>query len=748
MITIFTSNEIGNPRNVIFPMRVDVTDLDSMRRAVGHDYVCAAFQGNRRGNETFLVSNCLAVDVDNDPDDPSLWVRPEDVAQFFPGVRYYVARSRHDMKEKDGASARPRFHVFFEIDPVASADEYCAMKGRVLREFPYADRNAMDAARFFFGTPNPDVDFFDGPETLSHYLSELEFDSEPSKIPEGSRNSTMSRFAARVLKKYGDDDEARQAFDERSAACDPPLGAEELESIWRSALSFYREKIVKSPSYVPPERYNDPNSYRPGDYSDVGQAEVMAKYYGPKLCYSEQTHFMVYRVPWVESDIAAQAMAQDLTRHQMKEARRLLGAAAARMKETGASDAVAGVPKQRAASLLSGDKADAYAGFNDAKAYAEWSVGRRDSKAITNTLKELHPLVEVRVSALDSNPYLLCTPEGTYDIRKGASGRKDNDPADLITRITSKSPSEKGREEWEASLSRIFGDPGLIQYVQRICGVAALGEVRLEALIIAYGDGGNGKSTFWNAVARSLGTYSGNISAETLTVGSKRNAKPELAEIRGKRLLIAAESQEGARLNDSMLKQLCSTDEILAEKKYKDPFSFKPSHTLVLYTNHLPKVSASDDGTWRRFIVIPFTNKLTGSGDIKNYGERLYENCGEYIVKWVLEGARQAYELGYEIPMPPKVEEAIREYRSENDWFRHFLDDECVIGKEEREASAEIYRRYVSYCMETNERPRCTADFYKALDSAPEGFRRLTMKRKRYYCGLRLATDFEREGDE
>lgn len=93
--------------------------------------------------------------------------------------------------------------------------------------------------------------------------------------------------------------------------------------------------------------------------------------------------------------------------------------------------------------------------------------------------------------------------------------------------------------------------------------------------------------------------YSGSISADILTVNSKRNVKPELAETRGKRLLIAAELEEGLRLNTSNVKQLCSTDEIVAEKKYKDPFKFIPSHTLVLYTNHLPKVGALDEGTWR-----------------------------------------------------------------------------------------------------------------------------------------------------
>jgi len=57
----------------------------------------------------------------------------------------------------------------------------------------------------------------------------------------------------------------------------------------------------------------------------------------------------------------------------------------------------------------------------------------------------------------------------------------------------------------------------------------------------------------------------------------------------------------------SIVKQLCSTDEVTAEKKYKDPFKYVPTHTLVLYTNHLPRVGANDDGIWRRLIVIPFT---------------------------------------------------------------------------------------------------------------------------------------------
>lgn len=105
--------------------------------------------------------------------------------------------------------------------------------------------------------------------------------------------------------------------------------------------------------------------------------------------------------------------------------------------------------------------------------------------------------------------------------------------------------------------------------MQQIVGMAAVGRVYMESLVIAYGEGRNGKSTFWNTIARVLGTYSGNMSADTLTVGCKRNVKPELAEAKGKRLIIAAELEEGMRLNTSVVKQMCSTDEILRRRSTK-----------------------------------------------------------------------------------------------------------------------------------------------------------------------------------
>lgn len=90
------------------------------------------------------------------------------------------------------------------------------------------------------------------------------------------------------------------------------------------------------------------------------------------------------------------------------------------------------------------------------------------------------------------------------------------------------------------------GDTQLQDYLQMIAGMFAVGAVYRECLIIAYGGGGNGKSTLFNLLAMVMGDYAGNLSAETLTANCRKNKSPEYAEMRGKRLVIAAELEGGA----------------------------------------------------------------------------------------------------------------------------------------------------------------------------------------------------------
>lgn len=747
--TLYRSNCLEVPENCTYPHKVEVTGKDSLIEAVKHDYVCAEYQGNYRSNDNFIGSDCLPVDCDNDhSDDPDEWVYPADVATAFPGVAFAVHYSRNHMKAKGGKAARPKFHVFFAIDRVIEPGQYSEMKKLVNSIFPYFDTKALDAARFFFGTKEPEVEIFDGPMTLTTFLADDDFDANMDSgsygdivIPEGSRNATLSHYAGRILKRFGNTDEAHKHFAEVAACCQPPLEQSELDSIWRSAQRFYG-KVAAQEGYIPPEQYNQDLQLKPSDYSDVGQATVLAREYEGKLRYSPSTDFLVYNGRfWEESKPKSQAVAHELTTRQLEEAETEIKKATDDMMKNGAWELLSSMGPKKAAMAFSSEQARSFQKYENATTYRNYAIKRRDSKYITAALKEAHPMVEIDQRQLDADEFLLNTPSATYDLRIGLPSAHEHTPADFITKQTTVDPSGDGMDIWQDALETFFcGDNELIDYVQEIAGLSAIGKVCVEGLIIAYGEGRNGKSTFWNTLSRVMGTYSGNMSADTLTVGCKRNVKPELAEAKGKRIIIAAELEEGMRLNTSNVKQLCSTDEIYAEKKYKDPFSFVPSHTLVLYTNHLPKVGAIDAGTWRRLIVIPFNAKIEGSSDIKNYADYLFNKAGGAILKWIMTGAKRVIEKDYHIVKPAVVEAAIQKYKDNNDWLSQFLDECCEIDSSYSAKSGDVYNAYRSYCMQVGDYIRSTTDFYTALECA--GFERKRSKSARLLFGLQLKSDF------
>ena len=163
------------------------------------------------------------------------------------------------MKQKGNKGPRPRFHVVLLIQPEQDAERYTALKQRLQAAFPFFDANAMDAARFLFGTGDPQVLYHPGTVTLNDFLDEM--DGEQSfadleySIPEGSRNSTMSRIGARIIKRYGDTAEAKDLFFQAAQQCSPPLEDRELESIWAGKQRLY-SKICNQPGYIPPDAYN------------------------------------------------------------------------------------------------------------------------------------------------------------------------------------------------------------------------------------------------------------------------------------------------------------------------------------------------------------------------------------------------------------------------------------------------------------------------------------------------------------
>lgn len=745
--TLWTSPHVGASHNTLYPNQVTVTNASDMEHAARHDHVAATYTGGRRSNAGFESSNCLVMDVDNDhSDNPSEWVTPNSLAEQLAGVELVTVTSRSHNKTKNGHTARPRFHVYFPITTHTDAGTYGGLKKQLASLYAFFDANAVDAGRFMYGHPHPDVSWFNGDVLIDQRLSDREadaflaWDQATQAIPQGSRNATLSHYAGRLLIRLGNTSEARDLFDRKAEKCQPPLPSTELETIWKSATRF-ATTIEHKPGYVPPNEYGA-DSVRPTDFTDIGQATALVNAYPDLLRYSEATDWLVYYSGvWHESAPAAQAVAQELTERQLEEAQDLLDAAKEQLSSTGADVLLASMSKAKALSMFTPTQHAAFTRFEDARAYLAYALKRRESRAITNCLKEARPMLLTSPAELDANPYLLNTPTAGYDLRIGQSSRKDPDPTDLVTKQTSVDPSHEGTDVWEQALNVFFqNDRELIDYVQRIVGLAAIGRVMVEALVIAYGDGRNGKSTFWNTIARVLGTYAGNMSADVLTIGGMRNVKPELAEAKGKRLIISAESEEGVRMSTSVVKQLASTDQIYAEKKYKAPFAFTPSHTLVLYTNHLPRVGAMDAGIWRRLIVIPFEAKIDGSSDVKNYADYLYEHAGGAILAWIMDGARLIHDENYQLTPPPRVVAASSAYRDDNNWFAQFLEAHCELGDHLSERAGDLYQTYRAWAITTSGWARPMVDFNTTCEQA--GFTRRKSKHGMYIYGLALNSEF------
>lgn len=751
-LILYTADCTGKAVNCLYPHEKKITNQKELVEAIAQDQVFAKYKDSYRSIENFISSSVIPLDCDNDHSEkPENWLTADKLTEIFEDMQFVLIPSRNHMKEKNGKAARPKYHVLFPVADYTDPTLYAAVKSAIQKKYPFFDDNAVDAARFFFGSKctEDDVVWHDGFLQIDEDLNETDMlEQEEAAMPiymggsitEGSRNNTMSHFAGRVLKKFGITDKAHQLYMERAEKCEPPLSKAELDSIWKSAVKF-ANKVQAQDGYIPPDKFNDEfgaGSMKPEDYSDIGEAKVLSRENMDCLRFTNATGFLTYCGDrWHEDTQKALGITENFLDIQLADADEAIKSA---------EDALiaAGVPEE---SVRAGGKTLEKAvptakmgllyALIGAQTYHKFVMKYRNYKNIVNTQNAAKPMLAIDVSELDYDAELLNTPEQTYDLTKGMAGGHPHDPDDLITKVTNCSPGDEGMQLWLDTLDTFFcKDQALISYVQEIVGMAAVGKVYAEHMIIAYGGGANGKSTFWNTIARVLGNYSGKISAEALTMNCKRNVKPEMAELKGKRLIIASELEEGTRLNTGMVKQLCSVDPIEAEKKYKDPFHFDPSHTLVLYTNHLPKVSANDDGTWRRLIVIPFNAKITSKSDIKNFSDYLFEHAGSAIMKWIIEGSEIAINKGFKLTEPQVVVDAINEYRENNDWLGQFIEEHCDVDPSYSEKSGELYQQYRVSCMQCGEFVRSTSDFYGSLEKA--GFFRYRKKSGRVIVGLKL----------
>ena len=217
-------------------------------------------------------------------------------------------------------------------------------------------------------------------------------------------------------------------------------------------------------------------------------------------------------------------------------------------------------------------------------------------------------------------------------------------------------------------------------------------------------------------------------------------ATPELTRLRGARLVLASEGEDGQRLAESLVKQLTGGDAIAVRPLYKDFFEIVPSFKILLSTNHKPSIWGVDHAIWRRIQLIPFGETICPAEQDKELAKKL-EDERSGILNWAIEGCLEWQRLGL---LPPnEVADATKGYRDEMDILVEWLEERCVINPNQISRFRDLYTDYKDWAAQVGSPAMTTHLFGRKLQE--RGFKRSPGGDRRYR-GLALDKDLPPAG--
>lgn len=248
----------------------------------------------------------------------------------------------------------------------------------------------------------------------------------------------------------------------------------------------------------------------------------------------------------------------------------------------------------------------------------------------------------------------------------------------------------------------------VIRFLIRLLGYALTGTCKEAIFAILYGpEGRNGKSTLFKIIIACIGkALAGSIAKELLIdTGKSQQAngpKPDVLDLQGKRIAIAAETQKGDKLNISAIKHYSGGDELGGRGVFgKHNIRFDQTHTLFLHTNFKPHADPGDMAFWARACLIEFIMRFVENPDPNKPNERKYDTGLEKriiddelsgVLACLVRGAMDYDENG--LKKPQSVQLASEAYRVSEDTLQTFMNECCVIGSEHSIKSSDFITAY------------------------------------------------------
>jgi phage/plasmid primase, P4 family, C-terminal domain len=288
----------------------------------------------------------------------------------------------------------------------------------------------------------------------------------------------------------------------------------------------------------------------------------------------------------------------------------------------------------------------------------------------------------------DADLWLINTPKGVVDLRTGTIRLHRRE--DFMIKMTHGTLTPGSRcEVWLRFVNEIAGhDPALVAYLQRVFGYCLTGATLEHALFFLYGTGANGKSVFVNSLLGVLGDYGMNAPMETFMSSRNDRHPAELAMLRGARLVVAAETEQGRSWNESRVKELTGGDLITARDLYQSFFTYPPQFKPILTGNHKPALRNIDEAIRRRFHLIPFIITIPPEKRDKSLQRKLLRER-DGIFEWALEGCIQWQRDG--LRPPEIVRQATDEYFEAEDSLGRWMEERCVLTPSARSLTNELF---------------------------------------------------------
>ncbi|MBN9890105.1 DNA primase family protein [Salipiger abyssi] len=231
---------------------------------------------------------------------------------------------------------------------------------------------------------------------------------------------------------------------------------------------------------------------------------------------------------------------------------------------------------------------------------------------------------------------------------------------------------------FDAFLHRVQPDAEMRGFLQRWLGLSLTG-LKIQKFAFFYGAGANGKSVLVDLIAKMMGDYSHAAKIESFTGRNRRgggDATPDIFPLMNARMVRASEPEEGERLQEGLIKELTGGEPILVRQLHADFIEVHPFFKLTMSGNHKPDIRGTDDGIWRRVLLVPFDVQIPAAERDEKLGEKLWaERAG--ILNWLVDGLVQYLEGG--LQEPQQVLDATQEYRADSDPIGTFLGDACLI---------------------------------------------------------------------